>query len=181
MKKILAIIGSAQENSSNFKLVQFLAQHFADAVAIEIFDDLKSLPHFDAVQTLSKPPQPVQEVRKKIEDADAVLVSSPEYIFSIPSGLKNLMEWCVATTIFSDKPAAIIVASADGRKSFEDIKLIMKTLGASFSDKTCLLINGIKGKISDTGQIEPATQEALIQVVYHLRELLLSCNVKREK
>ncbi|WP_262886208.1 NADPH-dependent FMN reductase [Sphingobacterium sp. 18053] len=32
----------------------------------------------------------------------------PEYIFSIPSGLKNSIEWCISTTVFSDKPVGII-------------------------------------------------------------------------
>ena len=172
MKNIFAIIGSAQQNSSNLKLVQLLARHFADDLLIDIFDDLQLLPHFNAVQTLENSPQVIQDIREKIAVADAVIISSPEYIFSIPAGLKNLMEWCVATTVFTGKPAAIVVASADGRKSFEEIKLILKTLGAVFTDDTCLLINGIKGKFSTEGQIEPTTRNALVRVLNHLREML---------
>ena len=171
MKNVFAIIGSAQQDSSNLKLVQFLAKHFSGTLHIEVFDELRKLPHFDAVQTLEHAPAMIESVRKKIEDADAVLISSPEYVFSIPAGLKNLLEWCVATTIFSEKPLAIIVASADGRRSFEEIKLIMKTLGALFSDKTCLLVSGVKGKISAEDNIASNTQDQLVEVLQHLQEL----------
>ncbi|MBX3255069.1 MAG: NAD(P)H-dependent oxidoreductase [Chitinophagaceae bacterium] len=172
MKNIFAIIGSAQQNSSNIKLVQFLAKRFSGTLYIEVFDALRTLPHFDAVQTLENVPAVIESIRKKIEDADAVLISSPEYVFSIPAGLKNVLEWCVATTIFSEKPLAIIVASADGRKSFEEIKLIMKTLGALFNDKTCLLISGVKGKISAEDNIAFNTQDQLVEVLQHLQELV---------
>lgn len=163
MKTILAIVGSAQPNSSNSKLVQFLTEKFAHQINIDIFDSLKSLPHFDAAQTIENPPTSVIHIREKIEAADAILISSPEYIFSIPSGLKNLFEWCVATTIFSDKPTAVIIASADGQKAFEELQLILRTLGASIADDTCLLINGVKGKFSSTGHLDDSTQHHLIQ------------------
>ena len=172
MKNIFAIIGSAQQNSSNLKLVKFLSKHFSGTLHIEVFDELSTLPHFDAVQTLGDTPAIIESIRKKIADADAVLISSPEYVFSIPAGLKNVLEWCVATTIFSGKPVAIIVASADGRRSFEEIKLIMKTLGASFNDQTCLLISGVKGKISAEDNIAFHTQDQLVEVLKHLQELI---------
>jgi NAD(P)H-dependent FMN reductase len=172
MKHILAITGSAQPNSSNLKLVQFLAQHFSGALHIEIFDGLKSLPHFDVLQATQNVPEAIELIREKIEAADAVLITSPEYIFSIPAGLKNLLEWCVATTIFTNKPLALIVASADGRKTFEEIKLIMQTVGACFNDETCLLINGVKGKVLPGDIIDPAIQQQLIKVVERLKVMM---------
>ena len=172
MKNILAIIGSAQPHSSNLKLVQFLAQHFSGTIHIEIFDDLKLLPHFDAVQTIDNTPEMIREIRRKIDDADAVLISSPEYVLSIPAGLKNLLEWCVATTVFADKPTAIITASANGRKAFEEIQLIVKTLGGTFTDETCLLISGVKGKIISENNIEITLQCCLADLVRHLQALI---------
>ncbi|HMR82072.1 MAG TPA: NADPH-dependent FMN reductase [Niabella sp.] len=172
MKHILAIIGSAQPHSSNLKLVQFLAQHFSGALHIEIFDELKSLPHFDVLQATQNVPEAIELIRGKIEAADAVLITSPEYIFNIPAGLKNLLEWCVATTIFTDKPLAVIVASANGKKAFEEIKLIMKTLGACFNDETSLLINGVKAKIPSENSIDSDVQQQLISVIQGLKAII---------
>ncbi|WP_363317949.1 NAD(P)H-dependent oxidoreductase [uncultured Algibacter sp.] len=44
------------------------------------------------------------DFRNKIENADGIVICTPEYVFSIPSGLKNTIEWCVSTNAFSNKP-----------------------------------------------------------------------------
>lgn len=85
--------------------------------------------------------------------ADGILICTPEYIFSIPSGLKNAIEWCVSSTVFSDKTTGLITASASGQKGHEELQLIMKTVMATFTEETLLLIQGIKGKINDKGEI----------------------------
>jgi len=66
--------------------------------------------------------------------------SYAEYVFSIPNGLKNVIEWCVATTVFADKPSGLITASANGQKGHEELLLIMKTAMAKFTSETTLLI-----------------------------------------
>src|SRR5882672_8885963 len=114
-RRILAIIGSASQNSSNLKLVNIFADHTKDDFDLVIYDQLKTLPHFEPELSDTNPPKQVLEFRNEIEKADGVLISTPEYVFSIPSGLKNAIEWCVATTIFSDKPVGIITASAQGK------------------------------------------------------------------
>ncbi len=70
--------------------------------------------------------------------------------------MKNALEWCVSTTVFSDKPIGIITASAHGAKGHEELQLIMKTLTANFTDETTLLIHAIKGKINVEGDITDA-------------------------
>ena len=90
-KKILAIVGSASENSSNLKLVQHISNLISDEVEIEIFDQLAQLPHFNSEQSQDNPPALISKIRQAILAADGILISSPEYVFSIPSGLKNLL------------------------------------------------------------------------------------------
>lgn len=153
MKKIFAINGSASADSSNEKLLLNFASVTQDIFRVKIFNQLKSLPHFDPILSIENPPEEVIHFRKEIEQADGVIICTPEYIFSIPSGLKNAMEWCVSTTVFSDKPMGIITASAHGQKGHEELQLIMKTVMAKFSEENTLLIQGIKGKINKEGKI----------------------------
>ena len=156
-KNILVIIGSASKNSSNRKLVDLFVRLTNDCFISTIFEDLKSLPHFDPELTLEHPPAEIVDLRLKIQQADALVICTPEYVFSLPSGLKNAIEWCVASTVFSDKPTGLITASADGRKAHEELQLIMKTVMCRFTDETTLLINGIKGKMSAEGEIKEAS------------------------
>jgi NAD(P)H-dependent FMN reductase len=152
-KKLFVIIGSAGNNSANEKLVECFAELTSEDFELAIYTDLKKLPHFDPELSTRNTPDIILAFRDAIEKADGILISSPEYIFSIPSGLKNAIEWCVSTTVFSGKPVGIITASADGRKGHEEIQLIMKTLMANFNEATTLLIQGIKGKINEQGKI----------------------------
>ena len=152
-KKILAIIGSASHNSSNLKLVNLFAAYTKDVFDVVVYDRLKTLPHFDPEMSNTNPPKEILEFRNEIAKADGILISTPEYVFSIPSGLKNAIEWCVATTVYSDKPVGIITASAQGKQGHEELKLIMKTIVAKFTEETTLLIQGVKGKINEHGQI----------------------------
>jgi len=152
-KSILAILGSASVNSANEKLLHYLAKTTKDQFQLTVFDGLKTLPHFDPELSISHPPEPVMHFRNLVEKADGVLICTPEYVFSIPSGLKNAIEWCVATTVFANKPTALLTASAHGQKGHEELQLLMQTLMANFTRETTLLVSGIKGKISASGEI----------------------------
>ena len=152
-KNIFVIIGSASQHSANQKLMDSLAKMMRKKFRFIPCDDLKTLPHFDPVLSLSNPPEQIMKLRKGIEDADAVIICTPEYIYSIPSGLKNLMEWCIATTVFSNKPTGLITASASGEKAHEELQLIMKTAMAKITDETSILIKGVKAKIDEKGLI----------------------------
>lgn len=123
----------------------------------QIYDDLSVLSHFDTSLTDYHTPTEILKIREDINHSAGVIFSTPEYIFSIPSRLKNLLEWCVSTTIFSEKPTAVITASANGEKGHEELVLILKTLGATLEEKNQLLIKGIKGKFNNDGTIESNT------------------------
>lgn len=120
---------------------------------ITVFDRLKDLPHFDPELSVTNTPETVLKFRSDIESADGILICSPEYIFNMPALLKNAIEWCVSTTVFSGKPTGLITASADGRKGHEQLMLVMKTIEAKVSQEASLLIQGIKGKINKEGVI----------------------------
>ena len=152
-RNIFVIIGSASKNSANENLVIYLAELTKEFFSFTVLRDLKTIPHFDPELSAESPPQEIVELRNNINKSDGVIICTPEYIFSIPSGLKNAIEWCVATTIFTDKTVGLITASANGEKGHEELKLLMKTVMAKFTSKTTLLIQGIKGKINGKGEI----------------------------
>jgi len=173
MREIFVINGSASENSSNQKLIDNLSDLTKDFFSLIIFNDLKTLPHFDPELSANNTPKAILDFRRSIEKADGVLICTPEYIFSIPSGLKNAIEWCVSTTVFSDKPIGLITASANGEKGHEELQLIMKTVMANFTPGTTLLVQGIKGKINEQGQItDNKTKDDFINFINELKDLI---------
>jgi len=150
--KVLIIIGSANTDSSNHKLMEAFQDLAADRFESQVIGDLSLLPHFDPEQTENVPGE-VQLVLNAIDQSDAVVICSPEYIFSIPARVKNLLEWCVAITVFSEKAVGIITASADGREGHAQMQLLLRTLGAKLSDDAALLISGIKGRFNADSQV----------------------------
>jgi NAD(P)H-dependent FMN reductase len=172
-KNIFAIIGSASKNSSNLKLVHRIALLTQDDLDINIFNSLSTLPHFDPELSIGDTPQVVIDFRNTIQQSDGIIICTPEYVFSIPSGLKNAVEWCVSTTVFSKKPIGIITASASGEKGHEELKLIMRTVETIFNDETTLLIKGVKGKVDVDGNItDDKTNSDLMSFIKAFEELI---------
>jgi chromate reductase len=172
-KKVFVIIGSASKNSANQKLVDCFADLSKNDFDLAIYNDLKTLPHFDPELSIDSPPKLIVEFRHAVEQADGILICTPEYVFSIPSGLKNAIEWCVSTTVFSDKPVGLITASADGQKGHQELQLVMKTIMTKFTDETTLLIRGVKGKINEKGEItDSKTLDDLKRFVIAFKNLI---------
>lgn len=172
-KNILGICGSASQNSGNLTILKYLAELDKSEFSFEIIADLTEFPLFKPELTDTNVPKKIIDFRNKIANADGIVISTPEYIFSIPSCLKNAIEWCVSTIVFSDKPVGLITASASGEKAHEELKLIMKTIEANFTDDTTLLIQGVKGKVGKDGKIMDAKTEGnLRKFVASFNELL---------
>jgi chromate reductase len=59
-------------------------------------------------------PEKVKEFKSKIREADAILIATPEYNYSVPGVLKNAIDFAsrpYGDNPFNDKPVAIISAS----------------------------------------------------------------------
>lgn len=173
MKNIFAINGSASNQSSNGKLIDHFIDLTKDSFDVTVFSDLKTLPHFDPERSLDGTPKIISDFRNQIISADGVFICTPEYVFSIPSGLKNAIEWCISTTIFSGKPTGLVTASANGEKGHEEMRLILKTVMAKFTPDTTLLIQGIKGKINEQGRLtDSKAKENLLNFIEAFKKLI---------
>jgi chromate reductase len=113
--RILGISGSLRRDSHNSALLRNARELLPPDVELEIFDGLKAIPPYDADD--DDPERPIAEVaafKRAIDEADGLLVATPEYNHSIPGVLKNAIDWAsrpVATTVLRGKPAAVIGAS----------------------------------------------------------------------
>jgi chromate reductase len=110
--KILGFVGSLRKRSYNKALMHTAVKLMPEDAAIEVFD-LEGIPPFN--QDLERqPPQVVKDFKAKIRKADAILIASPEYNYSVPGVLKNAIDWAsrpYGDNAFEDKPVAIMSAS----------------------------------------------------------------------
>ncbi len=156
MKKILCISGSVRSNSTCMTILKTIAERSAATADFVFYEGLTALPHFDPDAEDSFLPNPVLELREQVAAVDAVIFCTPEYVFSVPAILKNALEWCVASTVFSDKPTAMIVASGGGEKTFESLGLILKTIQTKITAETMLLFSGARGRMRGLNHVSDA-------------------------
>jgi chromate reductase len=110
--KFLGLVGSLRKASYNKALMRTAMQLLPPNVTIELFD-LSEFPLFNQ-DLVQNPPTIVGEFKAKIRAADAVLIASPEYNYSIPGLLKNAIDWAsrpAADNAFDGKPVAVMSAS----------------------------------------------------------------------
>lgn len=153
-KKILAISGSTRGNSANESILKTIASLYQDRLDVEIYNGISTLPHFNPDVQGDQMHKSVRNFLESIENADGVIICTPEYVFSLPGTLKNAIEWTISTTVFLNKPAALIVASGMGEKAYESLTLIMNTVGVKLGEHSTLLIQGARSKLNDRGEIK---------------------------
>jgi chromate reductase len=110
--KILAFAGSLRKGSYNKALVRAAVEVAPENVSVEVFD-LEGIPPFNQDDE-NNPPTKVVEFKEKIRSADALLIATPEYNYSIPGVLKNAIDWAsrpYRDNSLANKPVAIMSAS----------------------------------------------------------------------
>lgn len=93
--QLVGMSGSLRKGSYNTMLLNAAAQLLPADVSMEIIS-IADLPLYNAdldLPAAKQRPAEVEHFRKTIADADGILISSPEYNYSIPGGLKNAIDW----------------------------------------------------------------------------------------
>lgn len=111
--KVLGISGSLRRGSYNSAALRAACELVPAGMVIEIFDGLRDIPPYDDDARQQGYPAPVQALRERITAADALLIATPEYNYSVPGVLKNAMDWASRPPEqpFDGKPIAIMGAS----------------------------------------------------------------------
>ena len=93
--KIIAFSGSLRTGSWNTKLVHLAAKELeARGATVDVWDfKAANIPVYDPDTSDTNPPPAMVDFKQRVRAADALLISSPEYNYSIPGALKNLIDF----------------------------------------------------------------------------------------
>lgn len=89
--KVVVLVGSLRRGSFNLQLVKTIEKRYSDLFEIEIAD-IGILPHYNEDDE-NTPSQDVKRFKVQISEADAVIICTPEFNWSIPGALKNALDW----------------------------------------------------------------------------------------
>jgi NAD(P)H-dependent FMN reductase len=173
---ILAISGSLRASSSNTTLVRFLTRLAPEHIQVTLYEGLADLPHFTPDLDGDHSPDSVRTLRGLLQEADGMLICTPEYAFGVPGVLKNALDWTVSTGDLSGKPVAVMSASSlwsGGDKAHASLLLTLTALGANVPEGGKLMIPTVGKKIDAEGEVtDPETIQQLKAVLAALAQTI---------
>lgn len=161
---ILAFSGSLREGSLNTVVLHELSTLVPAGVTLQIAN-YSDLPLYNA--DLGEVPA-VAALKAKVTAADAVLIATPEYNYSIPGPLKNLLDWLsrpAFESVFAHKPVAVLSVSpgaAGGVRAQAHLKNVLLAMVAQVFPHPEVAIGSTKQRIVD-GKLTQDDTRALLQ------------------
>lgn len=131
--KILAISGSARQASTNTAVLRALRVIAPHDITLDVFDGIGDLPVFSPDREGANLPDSVGTFVRLVARSDGLLIASPEYVRSIPGGLKNAIDWLVSGDQVVGKPIALVHASHRGDDMLAILRTVLATISSNFN------------------------------------------------
>jgi chromate reductase len=167
--KVLVICGSLRKGSYNASVARALPALAPPELALTPAASFGKFPIYNADdQTATGIPADVKAWCDAIRAADAVIIVSPEYNWSIPGGLKNAIDWVSREkeVAFKDKPVVLMSAApgqlGGGRMQYH-LRMALTAIEAQMFGKPEVFVNFAAKKIDEkTGEL---TDDAVKDVI----------------
>ncbi|HVX34125.1 MAG TPA: NAD(P)H-dependent oxidoreductase [Solirubrobacterales bacterium] len=163
MAKLLLISGSLRAGSTNSATLRTAAALAPDGIEATIYDGMGRLPHFnpddDPTDGVGLDAE-VATLRAALTDADALLLSTPEYAGALPGSFKNLLDWTVGGGQTYDMPVAWInvsgpAAPTGGADAHASLRKVLDYTGARIVEDACLRLPLTRDDVNSDGLIAP--------------------------
>ena len=172
---ILGFAGSLRSGSYNKALLRAAVELMPENTTLEIFD-IADIPPFNQDNEGDMPTK-VRDFKSKIMKADALLIATPEYNYSVPGVLKNAIDWAsrpYGDNPFDGKPVAIMSASIGmlgGARAQYHLRQIFVFLNMYPINGPEVIVTFAHDKFDSQGRlIDQNTQKFLKQLLLNLAE-----------
>ncbi len=178
--RVYMVCGSLGRVSANRSALSVAASALI-ALGAEVDDDdaLGSIPPL-APDLVDAPGAAVADFRRRIADADAVVIAAPEYAGSLGGAMKNALDWVVGSGELYEKPVGIISAGTTGGPSARQV--LARTLlwqGARLVAQ--LGISAPRTKSDASGEItDPATVAAIKALAHDIAAAMAASAAGRD-
>lgn len=159
--QVAGLCGSLRAASYNRGALEAAGRLMPAGMGLRV-ESFAQLPIYGADEQERGWPPAVLALGEAIARADAVLIASPEYNFSVPGGLKNALDWLsrLPEQPFKGKPVAILGAATGpvgtARMQYE-LRRILHFLEARVLLKPEVFIGNAKAKFDAQGQLTDET------------------------
>jgi NAD(P)H-dependent FMN reductase len=171
--RILAIAGSLRARSTNRTVLEAASLLAPAGMEMRLFGGLGNLPLFNPDLDQDPLPAPVQALRAAVDEADGLLICSPEYARGVSAVLKNALEWLVSGPEFPDKPVAVINASQRSSDADGQLRLILRTMSAQLVEPASVTIPMLGRDLDAEGlAMDPALAPVLRRAIAEFAEAI---------
>jgi chromate reductase len=165
---IVTLCGSARADSYNAALIRALPALSSGVMDFKPGPSVADIPIYDGdLERTSGLPAAITSLVGVIRHADGVIIASPEHNYSIPGGLKNLLDWVsrAPNQPFAKKPVLIQSVSGGpmgGVRMQHHLRQVMVFLDARVLPRPEVFIGPASQKFDEAGQItDKAAREAV--------------------
>ena len=171
--RILGFAGSLRKQSYNKAILAAAVEMVSENTTLEVFD-LEGIPPFN--QDLERqPPDRVKEFKSRIRAADAILIATPEYNYSIPGVLKNAIDWAsrpYGDNAFDGKPVAVMGASVGTlgtARAQYDLRRSFVFLNMFPLNQPEVMVPVVQDKVDDNGKLtDEKTRKKIKELLQNL-------------
>lgn len=153
---LLLISGSLRAESINTSALRTVADLRPPGWQCDLYSGIAQLPHFDPTIEAQQLPEPVTELRQRIDEASAVLICTPEYAGDLPGSFKNLLDWTVGGMETVGKPMAWINVSANSSQAagaHQALEVVLNYTGATIITRACRHVPVARADVDEHGLI----------------------------
>jgi chromate reductase len=135
--RVLLVSGSTRDGSSNTFALRALHHLDSGLATTDLYGGLRSLPAFVPDGSV---PADVADLLGRIQAADAIVFSTPEYAGGLPGALKNLLDWTVGGGQLYGKPVAWLDVANPGRGhgARAQLRTVLDYVGARIVEDACV-------------------------------------------
>jgi chromate reductase, NAD(P)H dehydrogenase (quinone) len=170
---ILGFAGSLRQGSYNRALLRAALEFVPNGAKLDVFE-LDAIPPFNG-DLESSPPEKVKEFKRKIKAADALLIVTPEYNYSVPGVLKNAIDWAsrpYGDNAFEGKSVALMSASTGvlgGARAQYHLRQSFVFLNMHPVNKPEVFVSFASQKFDDKGRLlDEKTKELIRELLDNL-------------
>jgi chromate reductase, NAD(P)H dehydrogenase (quinone) len=177
--KVLGIAGSLRPGSYNAQLLRAAAALAPDGVEVVELEGLAGVPPFDLDREADgDTPDAVLAFTDAIEQADGVLIATPEYNGSIPGQLKNALDWASVPfpdNVLKNKPVAVVGTSTGMFGAVwaqADLRKVLGLSGARVLDRETPVPLAEMAFTDDGSLADPDIAKSVAETVAGLADLI---------
>lgn len=180
--KIAGLSGSLRAHSTNSGILRAVSNQLANKGIEFVEVEIRGFPLYDQDLNAKGIPEVVQRAHDQIADADAIVLASPEYNYSVSGVLKNAIDWFsrVENQAFNGKAVSIMGASpglGTSRMQY-DLRKILVFLNAFVVNKPEVMIGQSGSKFNEQGDL---TDERTIEFLGKALDSLIQLSEQLNK